>query len=72
MPDVNSVNPIFAGNHEFSATNLLATATLGEEYRITIEELDIDTISQFSNSDTNSEFNGCADSEFNDFNIGYT
>ena len=72
MPDVNSINPIFAGNHEFSATNLLATATLGEEYRVTIEELDIDTISQFSNSDTNSEFNGCADSEFNDFNFGYT
>ena len=70
--DMNSVNPIFTVNHEFSTTNLVATAALGEEYRSAIEDLDIDTISQFSNSDTNSEFNGCADSEFDDFNFGYT
>ena len=70
--DVNSVNPIFAVNHEFSVTNLVAATVLGEECRSAIEELDIDVISQFSNSDTNSEFNGCADSEFDDFNFGYT
>ena len=68
----HSLNSLFVGSHELSATNPLTTPAQGEMYGMSMKEFDLDSISQFSYSDTNSDLNPCTDTECDDFNFGYT
>ena len=63
-----SPNPILSC-HELNANYPL---TASENYKIPTEDLNLNTISQFSYSDTNSELNTCADSDYDDFTFGYS
>ena len=70
----NSLNLLFVNNRDkLSATNCnLPTASMqSESYRVPMKGFDLDTISQFSDSDTNSEFNAYGDSDYGDVNLGY-
>ena len=72
--DTNVVYPlssIFVSSPGLHPTNSLGELTQGESNRIFMDELDLDTLSQFYGSDTNSEFNTSTDLNYNDFNAGY-
>ena len=65
---VYSLNSIFVSNPGFHP---LSTPAQGESCKISMEELDLDALSQFNNSDTGSELNACSDLDYDDFNAGY-
>ena len=69
----NSLNLLSVSNHKLCATkcNLPTASVQGESYRVPMKGFDLDTISQFSDSDTNSEFNAYGDSDYGDVNFGY-
>ena len=64
-----SLDLSFVNNHKLSTTNL---PTQGENYRVPMKAFDLDTVSQFSDNDTNSESNAYGDSDYGDVSFGYT
>ena len=63
-----SLDLSFVNSRKLSTTNL---PTQGENYRVPMKGFDLDTISQFSDSDANSELNVYGDSDYGDVNFGY-
>ena len=70
---VYSLNSIFVSNPGLHPTNPLSAPAQGElcNCKTAMEELDLDALSQFSDSDTGSELNACTDLDYDDFNAGY-
>ena len=65
---VYSLDSIFVSNPGLHPTNPLSSPAQGESCKIPMEELDLDILSQFGDSDTGSELNACTDF---DYDAGY-
>ena len=68
---VYSLDSIFVSNPGLHPTNPLNASAQGESCAIPMEEMDIDILSQFGDSDTGSELHACTDLDYDDFNEGY-
>ena len=72
--DTNEVYPlssIFVSRPGLPPIKPPGKQTQSESCRIFMEELDLDTMSQFYGSDTNSEFDTSTDLDYDNFNAGY-